>query len=34
MEKRLELLSEFMYWFFDSFIIDLVRVRRGPAGTA
>jgi hypothetical protein len=28
MGKRLELLSEFMYWFFDSFIIDLVRV--GP----
>lgn len=28
MDKRLELLSEFMYWFFDSFIIDLVRV--GP----
>lgn len=27
MDKRLELLSEFMYWFFDSFIIDLVRVR-------
>ncbi|KAG0659712.1 hypothetical protein C6P46_005071 [Rhodotorula mucilaginosa] len=25
MGKRLELLSEFMYWFFDSFIIDLVR---------
>ncbi|GAA5992398.1 hypothetical protein JCM10908_000464, partial [Rhodotorula pacifica] len=25
MAKQLELLSEFMYWFFDSFIIDLVR---------
>ncbi|BGP56240.1 hypothetical protein JCM8202_005757 [Rhodotorula sphaerocarpa] len=25
MQKRHELLSEFMYWFFDSFILDLVK---------
>ncbi|BGP32724.1 Telomerase reverse transcriptase [Rhodotorula toruloides] len=25
MKKRRELLSEFLYWFFDSFVIDLVR---------
>ncbi|BGP25246.1 Telomerase reverse transcriptase [Rhodotorula toruloides] len=25
MQKRQELLGEFMYWFFDSFVIDLVR---------
>jgi len=27
MEKRKEVLSEFLYWLFDSFITDLVRVR-------
>lgn len=32
MQKRHELLSEFMYWFFDSFILDLVKVSRLKKG--
>jgi len=27
MDKRKELLSEFLFWLFDGFVIDLVRVR-------
>jgi hypothetical protein len=30
MEKRKEVLTEFLFWFFDSFVIDLVKVRFLP----